>query len=477
MAGIGFELKKMYAKAGLVNKVQALAYSSLVTIGPMLSCMLLVVVVQWLQLRYGVSFGERELFLSATVYAFIFSYIISNTLTLYLTRSVSDFLYQGKYDAVLPSFYGGLKIGMATAAVPALAFLAFARIDWPMKAALLLLFMTLIVIWFEVVYLSAMKNYRLISFSFMGGALVTVAAVWTMFEFTSVRSASAALFAVDAGFLLTASALLVQIEKFFRTPRLRSDYAFLAYLTKYPSLIAVGGLTALGLYSHQFVQWFGSEGILVAGTFLMAPKYDLAVYYAFLSVIPSLVLFVVSLETNLYPKTRQYYDLILHGGSIGDIRRARQQMFQVLAQQLSLLMGIQLVFSIVSVAFGIRFLPRIGFTAAQVDLFNILVMGFYAYIIYTIVWLVLLYFDDRKGVVWLAVLFLGANTGFTLVSLAFDEQGFSFFLASFATLIAAFWRLIHLLNHIDYYTFSAQPVIHREKKNRFAKLLHGEEST
>ncbi|MWC30043.1 exopolysaccharide Pel transporter PelG [Paenibacillus sp. MMS18-CY102] len=472
MAGIGFELKRMYAKDGLVNKIKAFTYSSLVTIGPMLTCMLLVVAVQWMQLRYEVSFVDRELFQASIVYAFIFSYIISNVLTLYLTRSVSDFIYQKKYEAVLPSFYGSLKIGLLLGAVPALLFLGFSPLSLTYKASLLLLFMTLIVIWFEVVYLSAMKNYRRIGLSFLGGALLAIGLSWVLLKYAGLKDAGTVLLAVDAGFMLTAAALLVQIERFFRLPTRQSDYTFLAYLTRYPSLILIGALTAIGLYSHQFVQWLGDSGVVVADAFLMSPSYDLAVYYAFMSAIPSLIMFVVSLETNLYPKYRHYYDLVLHGGSLGDINRARGQMFQVLTQQISLLMGVQLFFSIISVALGIRFLPLVGFSASQIELYNILVIGFFAYIIYTVVTLVLLYFDDRKGVLWLAVLFLACNTGFAVVSVLYDSQGFSFFAAAFLSLVAALGRLMHVLNHINYYTFSAQPVIHREKTNRFSKLLH-----
>lgn len=203
----------------------------------------------------------------------------------------------------------------------------------------------------------------------------------------------------------------------------------------------------------------------------MAPQYDVAVFCAFLSAVPTLIVFVVSLETSFYPKFRNYYDFILSKGSILDINRARNEMYQVLGQQFTLIMGIQMIFSIISIAIGIRFLPLIGFTSTQVDLFNILVIGYFAYIIYNVLALVLLYFDDRKGVLWLAIAFLAMNTLFTVISLWANDQGFSFFAASFVTLIAALARIVYVLNHINYYTFSAQPLVARKTENRFGPLL------
>lgn len=44
MAGIGFELRKLYRQQGLVNNIKAYAYSTTTTIGPMLLCLVLVFV-------------------------------------------------------------------------------------------------------------------------------------------------------------------------------------------------------------------------------------------------------------------------------------------------------------------------------------------------------------------------------------------------------------------------------------------------
>ncbi|MEW4372297.1 exopolysaccharide Pel transporter PelG [Paenibacillus kandeliae] len=471
MAGIGFELKKLFDKSGLVNKAKAYTYSSLITIGPMLLCIVMVAVFNWIMRQASVDFLDVELFQSSVIYAFIFSYIMSSMMTMYLTRVSSDFLNEGYHNALLPSLYGSIQITLIAGAIPALIFLILAPLPLSVKTGLFLLFMLLIMIWNQVVYVSAMKNFRRIVSAFACGAVVSIGALSIILYLTPLRTASSALFSFDSGFLVTAGMLMVQIERYFKPGKTVSNFSFLAFLRRYPSLIAIGILNAVGLFAHQFIQWFGPSGVVISDAFLMAPQYDVAVFCAFLSAVPTLIVFVVSLETSFYPKFRNYYDYILSKGSIMDINRARTEMYQVLGQQFTLMMGIQMIFSIISIALGIRFLPLMGFTSTQIDLFNLLVIGYFAYIIYNVVSLVLLYFDDRKGVLWLAIAFLGMNTGFTAISVWLNDQGFSFFAASFLTLLLALARIIYVLNHINYYTFSAQPLVARQTENRFGPLL------
>lgn len=480
MAGIGFELKKLFDKSGIVNKTKAYAYSSLVTIGPMLSCIALISIVQWLLIVYDdhVSFLDRELFLACVVYAFTFSYISTNLTTMFITRTISDFIYQGYFSALLPSFRGSLILNFGIGGVPAIIVLAFAEMSLSAKVALFLFYMTLIMIWTQTIFITAMKDFRKIGNSFVIGAVLSLGSVIGSLEVFEWYSVSAVLFAIDIGFAVTAALLFAQIERFYRMDGNKdkgkqkiSNFAFFAYIRKYPSLLAIGALTVLGLYSHQFIQWMGPSGRLVGNSFWLAPEYDIAVYYAFISAIPSLIMFVVSLETVFYEKFRAYYDAILTRGSIAEINSAKRGIHQVVTQQLTMIMGVQLFFSIVAIALGIRFLPYIGFTSAQIDVFNILVMGFYSYIIFSIVTLILLYFDDRKGVVSLAAIFLALNVVFTAISVFMDEQGFSFFAASFITLLLAIGRLILLLRRLNYYTFSAQPLVSKEYDNKYTRML------
>ncbi len=458
MAGIGFQLKRLFDREGLAGRIQAISYASFVTVGPMLSCMLAVTAIHWLLVQANAPFHPREIFQAGVSYAFAFSFIITSPFAMYVTRSVSDQLYEKRYDALLPSFYSCMQITLAVAFVPALLFALFTPLDLAEKIPLFVLYMELVVIWMEVVYVSAMKAYRKVAVAFAGGMGIAVLGIWILLNWSGQTvSASGLLWGMAGGFFVTACLLLSEIERFFRTEQPAFSFSFRKDARRYQSLLFIGLFTGLSMYEHQFAQWMWN-GMWLEDTFRISPEYDVAVFYAVLSVLPSLIWFVISVETAFYPKFRQYYDFVIEGGTILDIDVARKEMEKVLIGEMAMLMGIQLVFSLIAIAAGIQFLPLIGFTSQMVDTFNILVMAFLVYVMTSIVLLLLLYFDDRKGAFALSALLLAANLVCSWLLRDVQYQGLSLFAASILTLVAALSRLVYRMRSLHYATFSAQPL-------------------
>lgn len=462
MAGIGFQLKRLFERDGLLGRSQAIAYASLVTVGPMICCMLAMTAVHWILVAEQSSYYSRVLFQAGMSYAFAASFIVAAPFSMVLTRAVSDHLYAKRYAALLPLFYNCLRTTLAAAAVPGIVFAVFAGVSLEMKATVIMVYMVLTVIWIEVVYISAMKAYRRIAAAFLTGMAAAVTGVFALARWNEALTAPELVAVLGAGFGLTACMLLVQIDRFFRLPDPAEPSRFTAAIREYPSLAAIGLCTGLCMFGHQFGQWVWN-GEWLEHSFRLAPDYDVAVYFAVLSILPTLVGFVVSVETAFYPKFRSYYDAILGKGTIVDIERAKDEMQRVLMGELAKLMGMQLVYSIVSVACGIRFLPYIGFTASQIDTYNVLVMSYYAYAMVNVLLLLLLYFDDRRGALAVAGLFLAANVTASWILHERQYEGLSLFAASFPVLIVSLGRLIHRLRNIHYVTFSAQPLVVRKR--------------
>lgn len=470
MAGIGFELRKLYKESGLFYNLQAYAYSSIVTIGPMICCMVMIVVLQQLLERYGVPFAERELFLGAVVYSFIFSILLTNGLLMMLTRFVSDKLFLKEYRFILPAWYGSLIGCLAFGGIMGLIFLYFSSMDLGVKVTAYLLYMELIIIWTQSLFISALQQYMKIVKAFVVGTILCIASAYLIIVVFEVKKAISMLIALDVGFLSTLLILMIQLERTFRVKETASVFEFFTYVEKVPSLLGIGFFTSLGLYIHQFIYWLWSDySITIGDTFRISPFYDTAVFYAFITVIPSMVIFVVSMETQFYSKFKAYYQTVLTGGTISDILRARKEMISVMMQEVSFLMGVQLIFSICGIAIGIRYLPRIGFSANQLETYNILVVGFYVYMVGTIIQLILLYFDDRKGVLQLTAMFLVLDGFLTYGLLPKGFDGLAFFIASFIMIVCSLIRLLYILQNINYYTFSAQPIFVREKRSWFSR--------
>ena len=61
MAGIGFELKKMFSKKGVFQLIRAYGYAGTVCVGPMLLGMFFLILIGLMSAYFGASFHEREL--------------------------------------------------------------------------------------------------------------------------------------------------------------------------------------------------------------------------------------------------------------------------------------------------------------------------------------------------------------------------------------------------------------------------------
>ena len=86
MAGIGFELRRLFGGQGLLNSFRAYAYSSMTTVGPMILCMGTIVFMQRFMIMADSPYLERQLFLATVVYCFIFSVLITGGLSMIVTR-------------------------------------------------------------------------------------------------------------------------------------------------------------------------------------------------------------------------------------------------------------------------------------------------------------------------------------------------------------------------------------------------------
>ncbi|MBD2867541.1 exopolysaccharide Pel transporter PelG [Paenibacillus arenilitoris] len=458
MAGIGFELRKLFNGHGLFNNVVAYAYSSLTTIGPMILCMFMVVGMQWLMTLSGVSFLEKELFLTTIVYCFIFSVLITGGLSMVLTRFIADMMYMKKYEHLLSSYYGSIAVCLPIGALTAWLFLRGMPVGPGYKIATYLLFSELIVIWLQTVHLSALKDYKRIVRSFLIGVVCATIGAWLLLAYTPYDNATSVLAAIAAGFFIVVLLSARHFEQFFPPRQSRIYWSFLSYLSKYPSLFFIGTFFYSGVYIHSFVYWTGSGHFRVADHYVISPFFDLPVFYAYLTVTPTLVTFVVSVETTFYEKFRAYYDKILSGGTLTDITLAKKEMQRTLIQEISFIMEVQLLFTVVSLALGIKLLPAIGFSMEQFYAFAILALGYFLFIIAFIVMLLLLYFDDRKGVLLISGLFVVLNAAFTYWTMHSGYHGLGLFLAALLTLGAALGRLMLYLRNIDYYTFCSQPI-------------------
>lgn len=110
MAGIGFSLKKLFARKGLFGLCQAYGYAGLICAGPMILGILLLLGVSAAAGLAGMARHDAELLNSMITYCLLMALTMTSIFNMVNTRYVSDMIYQGKLERVMPSFHGCLLV-------------------------------------------------------------------------------------------------------------------------------------------------------------------------------------------------------------------------------------------------------------------------------------------------------------------------------------------------------------------------------
>ncbi|WP_066055647.1 exopolysaccharide Pel transporter PelG [Robertmurraya korlensis] len=471
MAGIGFQLRDLYKQSHFFSQLRAYGYSAITAVGPMLLTILLITLTrEWLLFLHAPT-RELNIFMAAVEYAFIFSQIFTGGFLFVISRYVADQTFIEKEENVLSSMYGTIGVTVLIGFVATIIFYWHSPLSFSFKFLSYLFLTELSIIWVQSMYVSALKDYKRIVKSYLVGILIAGLIIWVLTHFFQLVTATSVFSGLVIGFFFIMMMLMNDIFRFFQINN-KKYFQFLAYMEKYPQLFFIGLFYYLSLYGHNLAAWTGKHRIVVEDTFVIAPYYDTPVFYAYLSVLPALILFMVSVETSFYQSYKQYYGRILNGFPLQDIQTAKHEMYRVLKLEILFLSQVQLLVTFIFLFLGVRFLPFLGLTPDQISIFMVVVIGSWFLSLIITIFLILLYFDERKA----ALLLIGsyAILSFTvsvIIILALKNYGAGMFIASLISTLIGVRLLINRLNNIDYTTFCSQPIIYKESITRMEKML------
>ncbi|MCI5566349.1 MAG: exopolysaccharide Pel transporter PelG [Veillonellaceae bacterium] len=473
MAGVGFELKKLFSARTAAGHIRAYSYSAVITAGPFALMTAMVLAVQMLFIIYGVSDESSSIFVASVVYAFVFSQILSSGFTMVLTRYLADCISVARYHDITASLIGMGSILTGIGAIAGVAF--FYGKPLPLLTRLLayLFFALLLLVWTESVYLSAVKKYKRLIVSYLEGVLVSIVLAFFLLVVEVLPPEQAGLLAMDCGMGLVVLMFLYYIASQFGLPADGMDFAFLPYFEKHWRLFFISFCYTAGLFMPNIIIWQGPHGVDVAGTYLYSPVYDVVTFYAFLSILPLMMMFVVSVETDFYGRYAEFFSYITRKGNFRDITAAKRDLLHTLWFHLRHIIEFQLVFTLVSLALGSFFLSCAGITYGQVNMFNVLLFAAFFTGLLQLIYILLIYFDYQNDVMRVSFCFFALNLIFGLLGLyVFGSQsyGFTFFAAAAISFIVSIWRLDHFTKRIDYFVFCSQPVFYLPPHGILTKL-------
>lgn len=472
MAGIGFELKRLFNKRSIFSNFVGMLYSVFVTIGHMLLIILILIALNWIIRLRGVGYEDKEIFSCAILYAFIFPLILTSGPAMLISRYIADMMYNKNYSAIRPCMFGLLASTTLISGVLGAVFYIISPLEILFKLSAYILYMEVGILFLLMVYISAIKEFKRIAYSFFLGTIVTVLLGFIFININIIKDITALLIAVDIGFLIIIVGLSSSIIIFFRQTD-NKYFDFLKYIKLHPKLLLTNFFYSMGLYSHNFVFWIYSPLQTFAGrTYLYSTDYDMASFVAMLTILPVTVMFVVRTETVFYDYYKKYL-ITVTSGTFLDIETARKDMMQALGQELLYVIEVQLIISLLMITLGTTVLPFMGLSWTSIDIFPFLAGGFYFSFLMFITITLLLYFNNQADAVKIAVLFFALNAMYSwlTVKLGKEYYGWGMIVAGLFSLAIGIERLTATLNRINYIVFCNQTLTPRKDITRFEKFV------
>lgn len=472
MAGIGFELKKLFSKKGVFNTAKAFGYATVICAGPMLLGIILLLGIMLLCSAAKISVYGRELLMCMITYTLLASITVTSFFSMIVTRFTADMLYEEKKHPILPAFWGSTALMMVVGSVLYGIFLAFSGVGFVKQLLCFIFFNELIIVWNGMSFLTAIKDYKGVFLSFLAAiaASLLLGGLFIILKFPVVDSL---LFAVTVGYGIMLIWHVVLLHRYF--PKANTGaFIFLKWLDKFMPLALSGFLMNLGMFSHLVIMWFSAVGVRVHGLFYGAPFHDVPALLAFMTTLITTVNFVVSVEVNFYPKYRDHYSLYNDKGTINDILRAEKDMHSTLSTEIFYTALKQLLFTALCIAAGGHLLDvlPLGFNEVMRGYFRTLCVAYGLYAIGNMLMMILMYFTDYVGTLITTAIFAGTTILFTVITLWFPSvyYGFGFLLSSMIFVLAGAFRLNYFTKKLPYYILASQPLVQEDRSGVFEKL-------
>lgn len=176
MAGIGVRLNRIFEKNTITTNLIGFSYSTVVTIAPMMVVILNLILMEELLEFSSVGYATRELFSCTILYIFIFALLTASPFNAVLSRYMSDVIYEERYQDILPCYQIGMLLNIGLSCLVGIPFCLWEHFVGKVSTAYVFCsfcgYISLVLVFYSMIYLSICKDYQRISQYFFFGMLV-----------------------------------------------------------------------------------------------------------------------------------------------------------------------------------------------------------------------------------------------------------------------------------------------------------------
>lgn len=454
MAGIGFKIQKLLAEDTYWGVVKGYFYSAVISSGPWLISILCI---GTLGILYQPMIGhdEHQVFRAWVTYCYAASLVISGAVQVVVTRYVADCIFKHEDEDVFSSFITVSALLFAFQFGTGFAYLEYHGFEREFVYGGAFLYGVISEIWIAMIYLSAAKDYITIVLAYIVGAVLSVACSWYLVRLHDVLGL---LYGYSIGQTILLAILASRIFVEFPIGSV-INFECLKVFYKTPSLILIGLSYNGAIWIDKLLFWI-YQGTEIRRGLYSCPFYETPAFLAFVTIVPTLAIFLIRIETSFYSSYRIYYQKVTNKASYSEVLKSKKEMLESLYLSFYRLLLFQGIITAISIALVPQIIIKFQMETIQQAVLRITILGAFLHALLMVLLIIILYFDWKGLALQVNVIFFVTNFLFTRLTLELDlsYQGYGYFFACLVSVLYGALKFFDRFHNLEYITFTSQPL-------------------
>jgi polysaccharide biosynthesis protein PelG len=451
MAGIGFVLRKLVARDDYMSVARAYIHSTSVAVGPWI---LSVITLAYISFLTSDLIGRAEVneFYAVLIYNFLFSFLAASPIYMVSARYTADCLYRRDASPVPGIFISSGYILTIPALIFGSLFYIFYATMPPFATALSIVNLVLLCeIWLIMLYLTSIRNFRVITLSWIIGVVI---AILLAIYIAKPYRLNGMLLSFNAGliFILFAikACILSEYNYRFLPPK---DFVY--YFKHYKGLFWSGFMLFAGMWVDKVIMWTSPDAITHLNNLRTYPTYDGAMFLSYLSIVPVMGLFILSLETNFYDSYIQYVRNIETNAPLFFIEEQKRSMIVRVLENGRTFLFLQGSITAVVICAAPIFYNWFTYDYLQMAIFRLGALGAFFNALNLFIVILFSYFDSQENMLKLTATMLLSNAILTIICryLGFQFYGVGYCLSMILSFFTGAILFTRFMKKMTYYIF------------------------
>jgi uncharacterized membrane protein len=455
MAGIGFALAKLRQQDNLAGQSLATGHAIMITAGPWI---IIMIGLALMSLLGNPIVGEVRImiFRILVIYCFALSLVITAPIAIELNLRISAQLFERRFEQVHGTYFGALAVtALLTVTLAWLLFSVVLGLPDSLAATASFCVLQVSLLWLVMSMVAAIKQYTVVSTGFIVGLSVSVTLGLALASLG--YGIEGLLIGFGVGLFLAFAilhALIIQTFPGALPPVATAVRSLFGRPVRSQTFIAAGLCSAFAVWIDKFVVWHSYEGNFVLDGLVQAPRYDVPMFIAYLSIVPLMSVVSIWLETDFFVAYRKYRDIVHSGGTLRQIESQRNQLTRQITDQIFSAFIVQIAISFVLALAAPFLVPMLGMGLETLQVLRLALIGAAFHFLFLACAGIILFIQFGRAYLLLQGAFLVLNGGLTYVLLSNpDTLGLGYVIATGLAAILAYVVMLHTLSVMNRLTF------------------------